>query len=178
MHFVVFDLETRNSFQDVGGRQNLHLLGISVAVVWDSRTNEFAVYREPAMDTLVDHLRSAPCVVGFNLIHFDYPVLQPYTTFSLQTLPTLDMLDHLYRKLGFRVSLNNLARTTLKVKKSADGLQAIHWYRSGDWQKLIKYCQEDVRITRDLYLFGKQNGYLLFWDGKYRIERKVPVSWT
>ena len=175
--FVVFDLETQRSFDEVGGRQNLQQLGISVAVLYDSRNDETVAFREPELDRLVEYLQTAPLVVGFNVLKFDYPVLQPYTDFRLNSLPTVDLLHHIHQRLGWRVSLDNLGRTTLKAPKSASGLQAIAWFREGEWQKLIKYCEDDVLLTRDLYLFGKQHGYVKFWDGKQRFERKLAVNW-
>lgn len=177
MDFVVFDLETQNSFSDVGGRHNLSQLGVSVAVAWDSRRGAFSIFRETELDDLVALLQSAPLVVGFNTLGFDYPVLQPYTRYPLDSLPSFDMLDDLYRHLGFRISLDNLCRCTLSAHKTSDGLQAITWFREGNWQKLIAYCQDDVRLTRDLFLFGREHGFVRFWDGRYRIERTVPVSW-
>ena len=61
------------------------------------------------------------------------------------------MLDHIYRRLGYRVSLDNLATTTLGVSKSADGLQAVRWFREGRIQEVLEYCQQDVEVTRRLY---------------------------
>lgn len=175
--FVVFDVETQNSFDDVGGFRNVAKLGISVAVTYDSRSDSTRAYREPELDALVAHLQDAPLVVGFNILRFDYHVLQPYTEVNLQALPSLDMLARLHRSLGHRVSLDNLARGTLNIQKSGHGLEAIAWYRQGEWEKLIRYCTDDVLITRDVYLFGRQNGFVKFWDKYRRGVRQVAVNW-
>lgn len=48
-------------------------------------------------------------------------------------VPTLDLLEEVHGKLGFRLSLAHLAETTLGVSKAADGLQSLQWVRDGRW---------------------------------------------
>ncbi len=175
--FVVFDVETQHSFEEVGGRENLADLKISVAVSYDSRTEACHVFRESELGLLVQQLSRSALVVGFNLLQFDYPVLQPYTDVRLRDLPTLDLMHWIMQKHGVRIGLNNLARATLGAPKGGHGLDAIRWYREGDWDRLIQYCEKDVLLTRDLYLFGKQHGYVKFWDRDRRAERQLEVQW-
>jgi DEAD/DEAH box helicase domain-containing protein len=173
---VFFDLETQRTFDEVGGRQNLHLLGLAAAVTYDSSTGEYYSYVEDQADALVEDLASADLVVGFNVLSFDYEVLRPYTEYPLHTLPTVDMLQDVYRELGFRLSLQALAEATLNAGKSADGLQSVRWYRQGEIDKVIAYCQTDVEITRRLYEYGREQGHLLYWDRRGRLQ-KVFVNW-
>lgn len=176
-NFVVFDLETKKSFDDVGGQHNKHLLEVSVGVVYDSETDLTTAYREDQMNELVAHLQRADLVVGFNQIGFDYPVLQPYTEVNLRNLSTVDIMYDLANRLGHRVSLDSVAQGTLNAEKSADGLLAIKWYREGEWDKLISYCEKDVLITKDIYLFGKENGFVKFYDRFKSQVRQVRVEW-
>ena len=173
---VVFDLETQNSFDDVGGYRNTRALKMSVGVTWNSADQAFHRYTEPDAPTLVQELKSAALVVGFNVLNFDYEVLAAYTGEPLRNLPTVDMLDHIYRKLGFRVKLDDLVRASLNVQKSGDGLDAIRWWRAGELDRLFDYCQQDVEVTRRLYEFGKQNKYVMFYDKRYKLQR-VAVNW-
>ncbi len=173
---VVFDLETQRSFQEVGGRHNLHRLGLSVAVTYSTAAGEYHHYTEDTVAELVEELKTADLVVGFNVISFDYQVLSAYTDYALRQLPTVDMLDDIYRTLGFRLSLDALASATLGVSKSADGLQAIRWWRQGKMQELFDYCQQDVEVTRQLYEFGRRNKYVQYRDRRWRM-RKVAVNW-
>ena len=115
-------------------------------------------------------------MVGFNVLSFDYEVLRAYTDEPLDDIATVDMLDHIYKRLGFRVSLDNLAGATLGTAKSADGLQAVRWYKEGRIQEILDYCQQDVEVTRQLYEYGKQHKHLKFRDRNYR-TKMVPVSW-
>ena len=176
MGAVVFDLETQRSFQEVGGRRNLHRMGLSVAVTFIEDDGGYRYFTEENVAELVEELKRGNPVVGFNLYRFDYPVLQAYTDFPLHTLPTLDILEEVYRRIGFRIGLDALAQATLGVAKSADGLKAIRWWRQGRMQELFEYCRQDVEITWQLYDFGRRNKYVQYVDKRWRL-RKVPVNW-
>lgn len=153
---------------------------MSVGVVWDSVENDFGVYLENQAEDLVRKLQTADLVVGFNVIGFDYAVLQPYANklgVDLQELPTHDMLADVHKKLNHRLSLDNLASCTLGTTKSADGLKALQWFKEGKMDLIIEYCKQDVRVTRDLFLFGEQNGYVEY-DSRSRGQQKMEVDWN
>jgi len=173
---VVFDLETQRSFQDVGGRTLMRQLGMSVGVVYTFQDDTFRSFYEREADKLIELLRSAELVVGFNLLGFDYEVLKGYRDVPLETVPTLDIMFYLQDKLGFRPKLDSVVQATLGAGKSADGLQALAWWKEGRLDLIEKYCTEDVRLTRDLYLFGKRNRHVLVsrFSGT---PLKVEVDW-
>ena len=173
---LFFDLETQKSAEEVGGWGNIHKMGLAVGVVWDSLDREFFTYEEKDARQLVDKLRTADLVVGFNVIAFDYTVLQPYSDFDLQEINTFDMLVDVKKRLGFRLSLNHLAQHTLNAKKSADGLISLQWYKEGKISKIIQYCKQDVEITRDLYLFGEKNG-LVKYQSRSGNPLQIEVNW-
>lgn len=176
MNIVFFDVETQRTFDEVGGRQNIRQMGLSAAVTYSTASGAFRHYTEETVADLLAELRAADLVVGFNVLNFDYEVLRAYTTDPLDDLPTVDMLDHIHRRLGFRLGLDSLAGCTLGQAKSADGLQAVRWYREGRIQEILDYCQQDVEVTRQLYEYGRQNRHLKYWDRNYRVQR-VAVSW-
>jgi DEAD/DEAH box helicase domain-containing protein len=173
---LYFDLETQKSFDEVGGRHNLRQLGLSVGITYSTADQDYHVYTEADVDDLVRDLSGADLVVGFNVIRFDYEVLRAYSDHPFEQIPTVDMLDHVHRALGFRVSLDGLVSATLGAQKSADGLAAVRWYKTGQIEKIIAYCKQDVKVTKELYEFGRQNGYVQFLDRSYRLK-KVPVRW-
>lgn len=175
-HFGVFDIETQRSAREVGGWQNADQMRISCAVLYDSEKDDFFEYVEGQIDQLIDHLHRLDLIVGFNLRRFDYKVLSYYSDVDFSALPTLDMLQVVARQLGFRLSLDHLANATLGTSKSADGLMALQWWQEGRLGRIIEYCRDDVRITRDLYLFGKEHGHLLF-RGKDSEVMRVTVNW-
>jgi len=176
MNDIFFDLETQKSFQEVGGRENMRLLRVSVAVTFSTATNDFKSYTEKDVPALIADLKAADRVIGFNLLGFDYQVLKAYTSERMSDLKTLDLLDDIYNKLGFRVSLDALAQAKLGASKSADGLLAIQWFREGKIDQLIAYCRDDVAITKQLFEFGRDNGYVVYPDRNQRTQ-KVNVAW-
>ncbi|MDR3073615.1 MAG: DEAD/DEAH box helicase [Deltaproteobacteria bacterium] len=175
--FGVLDVETRYSAQEVGGWNRADAMGISVAVLYDSGPGEFIAYTQDEIPKLAARLREMELVVGFNILRFDYAVLGPHAPgVSWRDFPTLDMLAEIHTRLSYRISLDNLARSTLKTQKSADGLQALAWWKEGAVDKIEEYCRQDVAVTRDLYLFGRENGFLLFTNKAGQVVR-IPIAW-
>jgi len=173
--YGVFDIETQRSASEVGGWHRADRMGMSVAVVYDSRLDQYCTYLEKDIPDLLNHLQQLDLVIGFNNKRFDNRVLSAYTSLDLGLLPTLDILEEITSLLGYRLSLDRLAEHTLGVKKTANGLQALKWYREGRMDDLILYCRKDVEITRDIFLFGTENRYLLFNNKAGKIVR-LPVS--
>jgi len=173
---MVLDVETRRSAAEVGGWHRADRMGVSIAVLHDSADDSFTAYPQDEVPAMLHRLREADLVVGFNIVRFDYTVLSPFAPFDLHTLPTLDMLQKVKDRLSYRVSLDNLAQATLNAPKSADGLQALRWWQEGRLDLITEYCRKDVELTRDLYLYGLANGYLLFTNKAGQTVR-VPVEW-
>lgn len=175
--FGVFDIETQKSAAEVGGWHHAHRMRVSCAVLYDSADDRFYTFDEDGVDALVSHLKRFELVVGFNILKFDYRVLSAYTRFRFQNLPTLDLLETIRTQLGYRLSLDHLARETLGVSKTADGLKALQWWKERRIQEIIDYCRSDVKITRDLYCFGRRHGYLLFRN-KAGQQVRAPARWS
>ena len=177
MNIVYFDLETQNTFDDVGGRNNIAALKLACGVTWSTDRNDFAVYWEKDATALIAELKSADRVIGFNNINFDYEVLRPYAPAeNFRALRTTDMLADIFRTLGFRLSLDSLAKACLGAAKTADGLQSVAWFRAGELDKVAEYCKSDVDITRRVYEFGRDNGFVHYYS-KLGSKLKVNVNW-
>ena len=175
--FGVFDVETQLSAQEVGGWHRAERMRISCAVLYDSATGTYSIFREDQLERFFRLLSKMDLVVGFNVKRFDYKVLSPYTSMDLWSLPTLDILESVRSRLGYRLSLDSLSRATLGAEKSASGLDALKWWRQGRLDKVKAYCKEDVRLTKELYLFGLRQGYLLFRN-KAKALVRLPVDWS
>jgi len=176
LRYGVFDLETRRSALEVGGWNKADRMGVSCAVLYDSKSKGYATYFQEDIPRLIKDLEQLDLVVGFNLKRFDYFVLSGCNDYNFHALPTLDMLEEVHRRLGYRLSLGHLASATLKAAKTADGMQALAWWKQGRMDEIVSYCKQDVTITRDLFLFGREHGYLLFTNKAQKIVR-VPVDW-
>jgi DEAD/DEAH box helicase domain-containing protein len=173
---VCFDVETQRSADEVGGWHNAHLMRVALAVTWDSHGDAFRTWRETDVAALVDHLRGADLVVGFNVRRFDYKVLGGYTDVDLGDLPTFDMLDAIHKRIGFRLKLDHVAAETLGVRKSADGLQSLRWWKEGRVDEIERYCRQDVALLRDLLAHAETHGHLMF---RTRAGERVrlPAPW-
>jgi DEAD/DEAH box helicase domain-containing protein len=173
---LVFDLETQRLAAEVGGWKNVARMGLAVAVTLDLSTGEVGRYQEADAARLADELLAASLVVGFNIRRFDLAVLQPYTPRRLADVHTLDIMLEIERTLGFRLGLDALARGTLGTTKSAEGTQAVQWFREGRLEELFDYCQQDVLVTRELYEYGQRHKHLKYYDRFGRLK-VVAVRW-
>ena len=177
-HRVMFlDLETQRSAEDVGGWHNAHLMRVALVVVYDTATGAFETFAEADVERLLDRLEQADLVVGFNIRRFDYHVLRGYTDRDLDVLPTFDMLDAVRERLGFRLPLGHLAEETLGAGKSADGLQALAWWKEGRIDLIERYCTDDVALLRDLLAHAEEHGYLCFRTRSGERVR-LPARWS
>jgi len=173
---IVLDLETQYIASEVGGWGNIRDMRLAVGVAYHVAEDAYTTYLESDAERLIAALRQADLIVGYNLLRFDYEVLRRYTDDLLLDLPTVDMLRDIHRALGWRLKLDDVAAATLGEGKSADGLQAVRWFRQGQVQKVIDYCRRDVEVTWQVYRFGQQNGHVRYRDRNWRI-RRVPVKW-
>ncbi|CAB1061211.1 ATP-dependent RNA helicase, DEAD/DEAH box family [Olavius sp. associated proteobacterium Delta 1] len=176
LHYGVFDLETQRSAAEVGGWHRADLMKISCAVLYDSKQDRFIDFMENRVGRFIDRLQTYDLVIGFNIKRFDYQVLKGYSDFNFQNLKSLDILEDVKKYLDFRLSLAHLASATLGESKSADGLQALQWWQEGRILEIIQYCRQDVKITRDLYRYGRDNGHLIFKDKQNQMMR-IAVDW-
>ncbi len=174
---IVFDVETKRSFDEVGGRDKLDKLGISVVGAYVYGENKYLAFEEHQIPEFAALLEKANVVIGFNIKYFDLAVLQPYVSWNLKNITALDLMDDVERGVGFRVSLDNLSSTTLGAQKSGDGLQALRWYKEGKIEEIKKYCLKDVELTKNLYEFGVKNGHVLFFSRDIAGKSSIPVSW-
>ena len=175
-NIVYFDLETQKSAEEVGGWDKISRMGMSVGVTYNTSRGEYRIYGESRVDDLVRELQRADLVVGFNNLRFDYEVLHGYTALDLRQLPTLDMLVELQNRLQHRLSLDSIATATFGVEKTAEGMQAIQWFKEGKLLEIAEYCCYDVKLTRLVHEYGVQNRQL-HYHNRFGKKLSVPVSW-
>jgi DEAD/DEAH box helicase domain-containing protein len=147
-----------------------------VGVTYSTAKNEYRIYGEKRVDDLLKELQRADLVVGFNNLRFDYEVLHGYTAFDLRQLPTLDMLAILQTQLQHRLSLDAVASATFGVEKTAEGMQAIKWFKEGKLLEIAEYCCYDVKITRMVHEYGVHNR-LVHYHNRFGKKLSVPVTW-
>jgi DEAD/DEAH box helicase domain-containing protein len=175
-NILVLDLETKSIFADHTDRRP-EVLGVSLVGTYCYRSGEYLLYREEQFGALEQRLSDKPLLVGFNIRRFDMPALRPYLHFDAGTLPMVDMLEIIHTQLGRRVSLDNTAQATLGNGKSGSGLDAVEYYRQGDWKKLEHYCRDDVKVTRKLFEYGATHREIFYTNKFDRSKCRIPVSW-
>jgi DEAD/DEAH box helicase domain-containing protein len=176
-NIVYFDLETQKSAEEVGGWHNIRAMRMSLGVTYSTARGGYHIYGEREVNELIEELRRADLVVGFNSQRFDYAVLQGHNDFfDPEQVPTLDLMVDLQNKLQHRLSLDSLANATFGVEKTSEGLQAIRWFREGRMLDIAEYCCFDVKITRMVHEFGMMNGQI-FFTNRFGKVIGVPVGW-
>lgn len=175
-HIVYFDLETQKSAEEVGGWNNISKMGMSIGVLFSTATGEYKIYDEKAVSNLINDLQRADLVVGFNNLRFDYEVLHGYTSFDLAQLPTLDLMIDLQNKLNHRLSLDSIATATFGVEKTAEGLQAIRWFKDGRLLDIAEYCCYDVKLTKLVHEHGCHHRQI-HYANRFGKKMTVPVAW-
>jgi len=175
-NIIYFDLETQKSAEEVGGWDKISRMGMSVGVTYSTARGDYRIYGEAQVNDLVTELQRADLVVGFNVLRFDYEVLHGYTPLDLTQVPTLDMLVDLTNTLQHRLSLDSIANATFGVEKTAEGLQAIRWFKEGKLPEIAEYCCYDVKLTKLVHEYGCQHRQL-HYTNRFGKKLTVPVKW-
>ncbi len=175
MRKVVFDIETRNIFEDVG-KNDPTLLDISIVGTYDSETDSYDSYSQEEFPRLWSLIEKADVLIGFNSDHFDLPLLNKYYPGDLFKIKSIDMMAAVKTALGRRLSLGNIAGATLGEKKSADGLQAYQWWKEGKVQEIRDYCIQDVKVTKNLYDHIVKNKKIKYRDGASVLELAIDTT--
>lgn len=176
-NIVYFDLETQKSAEEVGGWSRIRDLRMSVGVTFSTARGGYLIYGEPQINDLMEELRRADLVVGFNVLRFDYEVLAGHNPFfDPSQIPTLDMLVEVQKTLNHRLSLDSIATATFGVEKTSDGMEAIRWFREGKLAEIAEYCCFDVKLTKMVHEHGRDRKQLHYFD-RFGKKLTVPVHW-
>jgi hypothetical protein len=175
---VYFDLETQRTANDAGGWMRKGDMRMSVGVIFSTATGRYEVYGEAQVNQLIERLRRADLVVGFNVLNFDYKFLMGYTILDLTAeLRTADLMVDVEKRLGHRLGLDAIAQATLGIQKTAAGLDAIRWWREGRLLEIAEYCCFDVKVTRLVHEHGCRHKELFFHD-RFAQRQRVEIDWA
>jgi DEAD/DEAH box helicase domain-containing protein len=175
MRIVTFDIETKNIFQDVGSSDPA-ALDVSVVGVHDSETGEYTGFLEKDFSKMWPLFEKADAIVSFNGEHFDIPILNKYYSGNLSNIKSIDLMLAVQKVLGRRIKLDTLAEATLGKKKSGNGLEAVTWWRNGEVEKVMNYCLDDVRVTRGLFEYMRDNKSVKYREQGVIKELKIDTS--
>lgn len=168
---IYLDIETLRLSQEVeGGWSNIRAFGVAVAVTWD-KDHKFRRWFELDVEQLVAELEHFTHVVTFNGNRFDLEVLRAYAPIHKLQERSFDVHEVLFKQLGHRIKLEQLAKDTLGTAKSGDGMKAVEWWRAGLKDRVAEYCEQDVAILRDVVEHARAKGYVMV------SSRQVRVNW-
>ena len=158
---IVFDIETKNTFDEVGGYQNLKDLEISVVGIYSYLNEKYYCFEEKEINKLEDFFKNANLLIGFSSKSFDVPVLEKYFDFKISAINHFDILEEIQKEFKRKVGLNILAQANIgKTKLFDNGIEAIKLYRNGQIEELKNYCLQDVKLTKELFDLIREKGYL------------------
>jgi DEAD/DEAH box helicase domain-containing protein len=146
-------------------------------VAYFYETDEYVAYEEHELGELWSRLEHADRIIGYNSKGFDIPVMNNYYAGDLMQVPQLDMLEEIQKSLGFRLKLDDVAAASIGIKKSGHGLQAVEWWKQGEIQKIKDYCKDDVKVTKELYEYGKKYNALAYED-RLGNRKGIPVDFS
>jgi uncharacterized protein YprB with RNaseH-like and TPR domain len=183
---VIFDLETQKFFDDIGSFDP-QKLGVSIVSLYfrkiDENYNELEgrmlSFWENNIKDSWEYFKNANRITGFNSKRFDIQVLKPYLP-EITRLPHFDILEHIKEANGKRVSLQKVAQGTLGDTKADDPVNAIIYWQKRDQESLNKlkyYCEEDVRLTKEIYDYGLKFKKLKFID-YWNTLREINVDFS
>ena len=173
MKKIVLDLETKNTFADVNSKDPTKL-DLSVVSIYDYEDDKYYSYLENELEKLWQKLEQTDLLIGFNLDKFDIPVLNKYYHGDLVKINTLDLYQKIKFAAGKSLTLDLVATGTLGQGKIGHGLEAVKWWQEGKIEKIKKYCEEDVKITKGIYDYARRHGLL-----KYKLlndEYTFPIA--
>lgn len=153
---IIFDIET---YGDIKDQANMK---VTVVSIYEFETDKYTSFDENELGQLWPILEKAERLIGYNSESFDIPILNKYYTGDLTQFPHLDILKVIKESSGKRYKLDDIAKATLQISKSADGLQAMKWYEQGEIAKIKEYCEQDVKVTKEVYEFGRKNKMLYY----------------
>lgn len=161
MRKIVFDIETTNTFQEVNSNEPKDL-DLAVVCIYDSGTDSYSHYFKENLHELWPIIEKADLLIGFNSNHFDIPLLDKYYAGNLFDIKSIDLLEKIYESLGRRIKLDHIAQATLGEAKSGNGLESIIWWKNGEIDKVVEYCKQDVKVTKNVYDFAIKHGLLKY----------------
>lgn len=109
-------------------------------------------------------------IVGWNVIHFDVPLVQQAAALHGASDPgldpwfSLDLFAEIRMRTGRWYKLEEIAQASLGRGKLGDGQKAAEWIRSGDpalIRRAAEYCREDVALVIELHGMAQTDGLIL-----------------
>ncbi len=176
MKWTVLDIESKQLVQDWDKPWEA---GCSVAGLWISWIGgpwgRVRLFREERLAKMLVWIEQSDLLVTYNGNRYDCPAVSGMAG-DFPITPRCDLHELLQESCGHRVKLESVARATLGRGKSGHGDGAPTLWAEGRLDELHSYCQDDVELTRDLFLFAQKHGFLWVPDRNGENRRPVPID--
>ena len=182
LHIVYFDTETQRLAEETElGFEDPPAMGLSLMCSWDSASRQYRTFMEHNIIDFGRIIEKADLVIGHNIKRFDLLHIQPFfeeheddidsekLEINLLELPAFDMMERVIETYGKgdpekRLSLDNLAKNTLGIRKLASGEAAVGFWKRAEMMRLEMYCRQDVKITKEVFEFACKEKFLRFFN--------------
>lgn len=172
----IVDLQTRKTYEDVGGKKATSQMGVSFAALLNHDTDEISVYTEQDINTLLDRIFSSRLIVGLNLKKFIYLVLSGYHNANFEKIRSLDILEYLRKKIIRKPSSDELFWGTLGINLTIDHNKIARLFKEARLEEVKQITIQNVTALNSVYLFGKQKGHVFINDPTGQ-RWKISVAW-
>ena len=174
---IIVDIQTKKSYDDVGGKKNMNQMGVSIAGLYNYEQEELIFFKQEQMSQFIEILQSSQLVVGINLKRFFYKLLVSMFDNNFSDLNSIDILEYFKKKLTFKPTVEGLFRGTLNISKSLPNDNYVpRLYKEGKFEEIHTICEDNITDLKKFYDFGKEKGYILYED-KTGQRWKISVNW-
>ena len=182
---VYFDTELQEQIPKGGGIKRYAKMSV-IASWWDLDDEPICTeYYE--LDDHIMAFDASEKIIGYNIMYFDWKVLEKYITSSQikrYKKKSFDIYVYMMQKTYFhngkqkhlKPSLNDISVPTLESPKINLGMTAPMAWQKGYVEELMEYCKHDVRLTKGVWEFGHEQGYVKLKDHEGKL-REVNVNW-
>ena len=200
---MALDIETANFSHEVGGWGNTHMFEPTVVATWDgeeahvfSKADDVIVadahihplHPRGLGEHLKKHVDEGGIIVGHNIRGFDLPVLRDaldmhYAGVLLSKAlkgqdTVVDTSWSVRSATGKSHPLDSLCKHTLgkgkEIMHSADAPVA---WKEGRHAEVIKYCIADCKLNHDLFLHGRNEGFVKGRNEETGLIEEYHVGW-
>jgi DEAD/DEAH box helicase domain-containing protein len=91
--------------------------------------------------------------------------------------PQVNDLIRELQRADLVVGFNIVRSATFGVEKTAEGMQAIRWFKEGKLLEIAEYCCYDVKLTKLVHEYGVKHRQL-YYNNRFGKKLIVPVDWA
>ena len=189
-HYIIYDCEIKlaipvngtriNGISYCQGWEDFAGMGISVICAYESKYERYRVF---CKDNLMEFQKLAndpdALIIGYNSESFDDRLCAAN---GINVKTGYDLLREFYIAKGLNpypakygpeykgISLDNVAKVNLPIRKTGNGAYAPVLWQQGEYGQVIDYCLQDVHLTKCLLEYA-------LWDRPLQCPMEKKPVW-